>query len=225
MPFLKEVTERFCLGNPLIEEISTKLIASLFYFKLDGAPQAGKKWDCEGTILCRLEPGSDALRELCRRLENCQGTPNFPRSIFYMNEKNRRSAGDKHFFAGPTVFHNVAEGKAFEVTINFTMYGVEDSMRLYLTLGKEEYETSLISGFPCRILKEHDYRPLARGGSNSSRPGQRTPSQRAPGHRFVTQRAQSFYSTTSAASSKSSSSGVFRSVGSTRAGSVSNTTL
>lgn len=51
MPRLKEVTEKFCAENPLIDEIATKLIASLFYFRLDGASQAtqgGKRWDCEG---------------------------------------------------------------------------------------------------------------------------------------------------------------------------------
>lgn len=110
-----------------------------------------------GTILCRLEPGSDALKKLCKRLERRQESSPFRNYIFYMNEKNRRSATfDTHFLAEPQVFHDVAEGKPFGMKVTFTMYGLEDSMRLYLTLSNEECETSLISGFPCRILKEHD---------------------------------------------------------------------
>lgn len=107
--------------------------------------------------MCRLEPGSTALKKMCKKLERRQEDPHSRNSIFYMNEKNRRSATfDSHFSAEPLVFQNVAEGKPFEMKINFTMYGLEDSMRLYLTLSNEECETSLISGFPCRILKEHD---------------------------------------------------------------------
>lgn len=51
MEWLKEKTEHFCSDNPLIDEIATKLIASLFYFRLDGASQmvqGGKRWACEG---------------------------------------------------------------------------------------------------------------------------------------------------------------------------------
>lgn len=51
MEWLKQTTESFCSNNPLIDDIATKLIASLFYFRLDGASQvtqAGKKWICEG---------------------------------------------------------------------------------------------------------------------------------------------------------------------------------
>lgn len=74
-----------------------------------------------------------------------------------MNEKNRRSATyDTYFLAGTDVFHDVEDGKPFEMRINFTMYGLDDSMRLYLALSDGEYSTSLISGFPCRILKDHD---------------------------------------------------------------------
>lgn len=51
MPMLKKVTEDFCANNPLIDEIATKLIASLFFFRLDGASQTTqgiKGWECEG---------------------------------------------------------------------------------------------------------------------------------------------------------------------------------
>lgn len=51
MEWLNQMTESFCSNNPLIDEIATKLIASLFYFRLDGASQVtqtGKKWICEG---------------------------------------------------------------------------------------------------------------------------------------------------------------------------------
>lgn len=150
--------------------------------------------------------------------------------MFYINEKNRRSANfDTHFLAEPTVFHDVEDGKPFEMRVSFTMYGLEDSMRLFMAFSNKECETSLISGFPCRILKEHDCEklstprnekdtnisldhPLARGGSNNKRASQRASSQRPP-HR----RTASFYSAKSAASSASSLSGIFRgSIGSVR---------
>lgn len=179
--WLGEMTEAFCSDNILIDEIATKLIASLFYFRLDGASQvaqAGKKWICEGrsarapmvdiwsltltyvgAILCRLEPGSEALKKLCKRLERRQeGSQCY---IFHMNEKNRRSASfDTHFLADSTLFHDVVDGKPFEMKISFSMCGLEDSMRLFMTFSNKECETSLISGFPCRILKEHDCRKL-----------------------------------------------------------------
>lgn len=53
MEWLGQMTEGFCSDNILIDEIATKLIASLFYFRLDGASQVaqvGKKWACEGRL-------------------------------------------------------------------------------------------------------------------------------------------------------------------------------
>lgn len=203
MALLRRAAEDFCYNNPLIDQISTKLIASLFYFRLDGASRMsqGMKWDCEGTILCRLEPGSDALRRLCKRLETRRNGPHLRNHLFFINEKkNSRGTPDQQLIAGDSLFENVIKGKPFEMKINFSMFGPEDSMRIFLSLSDKECDVSLISGFPCRILKEHEgYRPLARMDSTRTQRGHKS-------------KTPSFYSAVSANSSVSSLSGIFRGV-------------
>lgn len=52
IPFLESEAEEFCIHNrPMIRQVATKLIASLFYFTLGQiTPVLGdqNKWDCTG---------------------------------------------------------------------------------------------------------------------------------------------------------------------------------
>jgi hypothetical protein len=74
-----------------------------------------------------------------------------------MNERrNSRGTPDQQLIAEDSLFDSVTKGKPFEMKINFSMLGPEDSMRIFLSLSDKECDVSLISGFPCRILKEHD---------------------------------------------------------------------
>lgn len=55
MPMLRRITEEYCSGrgSRVIDGVAIKLIASLFYLRLDSTTQViqtGKRWDCEGRL-------------------------------------------------------------------------------------------------------------------------------------------------------------------------------
>jgi len=139
----------------------TKLIASLFYMRLDEAmpdrhdnvqqqhcrgitssPLPGSSaHEMAATIFCRLDANSEPLRKLCERIRSS----NYIFSIKTGPDKSKRLDSNNSQLLN--------EEEMFSLNIEFSVPTITEPIRIYLTCRRRaEPDTGqLISGFPCSL--------------------------------------------------------------------------
>ncbi|KAF8242916.1 hypothetical protein K440DRAFT_664454 [Wilcoxina mikolae CBS 423.85] len=129
----------------MINNTVTKLIASLFYLRLDEATPDRhdnvQQQHCKATIFCRLDAKSLPLRNLCERIRES----NYLFSI--------KTGPDKTYRLDSNSSPLLNEDGMFELKIEFSVPTITEPIRIYLTCRRRaEPDTGqLISGFPCSL--------------------------------------------------------------------------
>ena len=161
---IKEATRYAESHEGVINDTVTKLIASLFYVRLDEAQadrqEDGQRHLCKGlgrmplgfpvrsvdettaTILCRLDADSVQLRKLCQKIENS----NYSFSVRDGDRKTKKLGKGEM----------LNEDRMFALNIEFSVSSIAEPIRIYLSTRpsrrRGEPDTGqLISGFPCSL--------------------------------------------------------------------------
>ncbi|KAF8540174.1 hypothetical protein BDD12DRAFT_980545 [Trichophaea hybrida] len=142
---IKEATKYADDNEVMINNTVIKLIASLFYLRLDEATPDRhdnvQQQHCKATIFCRLDAKSISLQKLCERIR----VSNY---LFLI-----KTGPDKTKRLDSNVSPLLNEDGMFELKIEFSVPTITEPIRIYLTCRRRaEPDTGqLISGFPCSL--------------------------------------------------------------------------
>lgn len=106
-----------------------------------------------GSILCRLEAGSEPLKALCKRLDDRQNSQGPQKSPFLVKE-SINEAHDHWHSVKKEIFENVDQGSPFQLNFTFKVHAKDDPTRIYLSLSENPTDQGvLISGFPSYVIQ------------------------------------------------------------------------
>lgn len=123
------------LGDDEITDVALRLQAFLFFYQPNSIfKNANDFYTVNGTICCRLDKGTDALKTFLARIRG-----------FRFNGQELRISSSTHDAVRD-------ENKSFELSHSFTHSAAEDAGKVHIETIFSEKIWAPISGFPCTIL-------------------------------------------------------------------------
>ncbi|KAF8243740.1 hypothetical protein K440DRAFT_663912 [Wilcoxina mikolae CBS 423.85] len=151
---LKCGAKEFCETNEaLMKSTAHKIIASLFYVRLDGASNEENGFHLKGSIRCRMEPNTEPLQKICIRFIELAKKLGGP--VFTI-KTTESEGGEGESVRGGVRWPTDVDGKdPAELSIDFEVNDIfmDDAIRIYLASGEPEVPPALISGFPSSLAK------------------------------------------------------------------------
>lgn len=149
--YLGATAKKSIRNSPELIRLAHCIRAELFYFELEGKPRlVNGVYECVGTLLCRLAPGTEGFKALIDRLDGLLATLQIGTRVVTAGFRNRTSNADGfrkhitfHVSARLTPFSiTLCEGPAGECHISgspFTLDGLVKAQRLDAGFGTADH--------------------------------------------------------------------------------------